>query len=77
MFLSISFKWHAIEVDVIMVRRILLHEKITSWYCFEVSGLNNIFNLYAHCNILDRFSLRDSDEKLESRTIKYIEVPLA
>ena len=57
-----------------MVRRIFLDEKIISWACFEASELNNIFHWYAHGDILDTSSLRDSDEKLESRTTEKIEV---
>ena len=41
-----------------------LREKTTSWACFEASGLTNIFRLYPHCDILDKSSLRDSDEEL-------------
>ena len=54
-----------------------LREKTTSWTCFEASGLNNIFHLYPHCDILDKSSLRDSDEELESRTTEKIEVSSA
>ena len=54
-----------------------LREKTTSWTCFETSGLNNIFRLYPHCDILDKSSLRDSDEELESRTTEKIEVSSA
>ena len=54
-----------------------LREKTTSWACFEASGLNNIFHLYPHCDILDKSSLRDSDEELESRTTEKIEVSSA
>ena len=60
-----------------MVRRIFLREKTTSWACFEASGLNNIFHLYPHCEILDKSSLRDSDEELDSRTTKKIDVSSA
>ena len=42
--------------------------------CFEASGLSNVFHLYPHCNILDKSSLRDSDEELESRSTKKIKV---
>ena len=44
----------------------LLHEKTILWVCFEVSGLSNSFHWYAHCNILDKSSLKDSDEETES-----------
>ena len=54
-----------------------LREKTTSWACFEASGLNNIFHLYPHCDILDKSSLRDSDEELQSQTTKNIEVSSA
>ena len=60
-----------------MVRKIFSREKTTSWACFEASGLNNIFHLYPHCDILDKSSLRDSDEELESRTTEKIEVSSA
>ena len=60
-----------------MVRRIFVCEKTISWACFEASGLNNIFHLYPHCDILDKSSLRDSDEELESRTTEKIEVSSA
>ena len=53
---------------------IFLREKTTSWDCFEASGLKNVFHLYPHCDILDKSSLRDSDEELESRTTEKIEV---
>ena len=36
-----------------------------------------IFHFYAHCDILDKFLLRDSDEELESRTTEKIEVSSA
>ena len=51
-----------------MVRRIFFARK---------SGLNNIFRLHPHCDILDKSSLRDSDEELESRTTEKIEVSSA
>ena len=54
-----------------------LREKTTSGACFEASELNNIFHLYPHCDILDKSSLRDSDEELESRTTEKIEVSSA
>ena len=57
-----------------MVRRIFLREKTTSWACFEASELNNIFHLHPHCDVLDKSSLRDSDEELESQTTENIEV---
>ena len=61
-----------------MVRRIFsLREKAISWACFEASGLNNIFHLYSHCDILDKSSLGDINEKLESRNTEKIEVSLA
>ena len=60
-----------------MVRGIFLREKIISWDCFQASGLNNIFHLYAHCDVLDKSSLRVSGKKLESRTTEKIEVSLA
>ena len=44
---------------------------------FEASGLNDIFHLYSHCDIFDKPPLRDSDDKLESRTTEKIEVSLA
>ena len=52
-------------------------EKTISWTCFEASGLNNIFHLYPQCDILDKSSLRDSNEELESRTTEKIEVSSA
>ena len=33
--------------------------------------------MYPHCDILDKSSLRDSDEELESRTTEKIEVSSA
>ena len=60
-----------------MVRRIFLREKTISWTCFEASGLNNIFHLYPHCDILDKSSLRDSDAELESGTTEQIKVSSA
>ena len=75
MFLSIfSVKWHVIEVDVVMIRRIFLREKTTSWACFQASVLNKIFYLYPHCDILHNTWLSDSDEELESRTTEKTEV---
>ena len=58
------------EVDVTMVRRIFLLEKTMFWGCFEATGLNSIFHLYLYCDILDRSSLRDSNEELESQITK-------
>ena len=52
-------------------------KKTISWAYFETSGLNNIFHLSPHCDILDKSSLRDSDEELESRTTENIEVSSA
>ena len=52
----LPFQWPVIEVDVTTVR-IFLREKTISSACFEASGLNNIFHLYAHCDILDKISL--------------------
>ena len=46
---------------------IFLRENTISWAYFEASGLNNIFHLHPHCDILDKSSLRDSDEELESQ----------
>ena len=60
-----------------MGRRIFLREKTTSWASFDASGLNNIFHLYPHCDILDKPSLRDIDEEFESRTTKKIELSSA
>ena len=60
-----------------MVRRIFLREKALSWAGVEASGLNSIFHWYAHCDILDKSSLRDSDKKLESPTTEKIEVSSA
>ena len=57
-----------------MVKWIFFREKTISWACFEASGLDKIFNLYAHCNILDKSSLKDRDEKVESRTTEKIKV---
>ena len=58
-----------------MVRRRFLLEKTNCWACFEASGLSNIFHLKPHCDILDKSSLRVSDEELESyeppRKLKY------
>ena len=54
-----------------------LRERTISWACFEASGLNKIFHLYAHCDILYKSSLRDSDEELESQTTNKIKVSLA
>ena len=65
------------EVVFVTVRRIFLRKKTASWACFEASGLNNIFHLYPHCDILDKSSLRNSDEELESRTTDKIEVSSA
>ena len=75
MFLSIfSVEWHVIEVDVVMVRRIFLREKTTSWTCFQASVLKKFFCLYPHCDILDNSLLSDSDKELESRTTEKTEV---
>ena len=57
-----------------MVKRIFFREKKISWACLEASGLDKIFNLYAHCNILDKSSLKDSDKKVEPGTTKKIKV---
>ena len=54
-----------------------LREKTISWACFEGSGLNNIFHLYPHYDILDKSSLRDSDEELELQATEKIEVSSA
>ena len=43
----------------------------------QASRLNNIFDLYAHRDILDKPSLRESDEEVESRTIGKIKVSSA
>ena len=51
-----------------------MREKTISWNCFEASRLNNIFHLYPHCNILDKFSLRDSNEELKNGTTEKLEV---
>ena len=40
-------------------------------------GYINIFHLYPHYDLLDKSSLRDSDEELESRTTEKIEVSSA
>ena len=50
-----------------------LKEKITSWACFETSGLNDIFHLYAHWEIFDKCSL----SLLEKFTSEKIDVPSA
>ena len=60
-----------------MVRMIFLREKTTFWVCFEASEFHNIFHLYLHCDILDKSSLRDSDQELESRTTEKIGVSSA
>ena len=60
-----------------MGRRVFLREKTTSWASFDALGLNNIFHLHPHCDILDKSSLRDIDEEFESRTTKKIELSSA
>ena len=60
-----------------MVRMIFLREKTTFWACFEASEFHNICHLYLHCDILDKSSLRASDEELESRTTEKIGVSSA
>ena len=45
-------------------------KKTTSWACFEASELNNIFHLYPHFDILDKSSLKHSDEELKHRQQK-------
>ena len=54
-----------------------LRGEITSGACFEISELHNIFHWYVQCDILDKSSLRDSDQVLESRTTEKIEVSSA
>ena len=60
-----------------MVRIIFLLEKTTFWACFEASEFHNIFHLYLYCDILDKSSLRDSDEELDSQTTEKIGVSSA
>ena len=59
------------------LKEFFLLEITTSWACFEASRLNNIFHLYPRCDILDKSSLRDSDQKLDSQTTEKIEVSSA
>ena len=40
-----------------MIIDIFLREKITSWTCLEISGLNEVFDWYAHWEMLDKSSL--------------------
>ena len=57
-----------------MFRGIFLCEKTIYWACFETSGLYMIIHLHAHCDILDKFSLRDSYEEAESQTTEKFKV---
>ena len=53
----------------------LLREKTISRDCFEASELNKIFYWWAHCDILDKSSLRNSDEELVKKILNKFTYP--
>ena len=66
--LNIIFGWFAF---------VALLENGTSWACFEEYGLNDIFNLYAHSEILGRSWFKISADLLGFLTIWIIDVSSA
>ena len=61
----------------LLLEGFFLHEKTTFWTCFEGAGLNKILHQYIYCHILDKSSLKDSDEELEPQTTEKIELSSA
>ena len=75
MYLTSSMRnWGLIEINNGVV---IFLEKITSWTCLVMSGLNNIFNLCAHSEILLRSLFNIFAERVESCTVENKEVSSA